>query len=376
MSLFAHVGSLLGTLIPFLFVLTIVVFFHEMGHFLVGRWCGVKVDAFSLGFGPELFARTDRKGTRWRIAAVPLGGYVKFHGDINAASAQSEALVSELPPEERKVTFAAQPVASRAAIVAAGPIANFLLAIVILTATFYIDGKPVLTPRIENVVAGSAADRAGFMPGDLIVAIDSTPIDSFSDMQRIVGASGDVPLTFKVQRGSSEVALNATPERKDVVGPFGTTRLGVLGVGTSSKPGDFRTDRLTLPQSVATAAGEIWFVVDRTGSYVGGLFMGRESAAQLSGPIRIAEVSGAVAKLGIGALLNWAAFLSISIGLINLVPVPLLDGGHLLYFAFEAIRGRPLSERAQEFGFKVGLAFVSLLMIFATYNDLARPMHP
>ena len=376
MSLFAHLGSLLGTLIPFLFVLTIVVFFHEMGHFLVGRWCGVKVDAFSLGFGPELFARTDRKGTRWRIAAIPLGGYVKFHGDVNAASAQSEARVGELAPEERKVTFAAQPVASRAAIVAAGPIANFLLAIVILTATFYVDGKPVLTPRIENVVAGSPADRAGFMPGDLIVAIDSTPIDSFSDMQRIVGASGDVPLTFKVRRGSSEVALSATPERKDVAGPFGTTRLGVLGVGTASKPGDFRTDRLTLPQSVATAAGEIWFVIDRTGSYVGGLFVGRESAAQLSGPIRIAEVSGAVAKLGIGALLNWAAFLSISIGLINLVPVPLLDGGHLLYFAFEAIRGRPMSEKAQELGFKMGLALVSLLMIFATYNDLARPMHP
>ena len=375
MSLFAHAGSVFGYLIPFLFVLTIVVFFHELGHFLVGRWCGVRVDAFSLGFGPELFAFTDRKGTRWRIAAIPLGGYVKFHGDANAASIQSEAATADMPADEKAVTFAAQNVAKRAAIVAAGPIANFLLAIVIFTGTFYVAGKPILQPRVQAVEAGSAAEKAGFQAGDVIRQIDSTPIDSFSDMQRIVSGSGDVPLTFRVERGGETVNLTATPERKDVTGPFGTSRMGVLGVSGSNDPADFKTQPLTLSQSFTTATSETWFIIDRTGSYIGGLFSGRESSAQLSGPIRIAEVSGKVAKIGIGALLNLAAILSISIGLINLVPVPLLDGGHLMYFAFEAVRGRPMSERAQEFGFRVGLALVSMLMIFATYNDVARLIH-
>ena len=375
MSLIVFLQSVLSYLVPFLFVLTTVVFFHELGHFLVGRWCGVKVDAFSLGFGPEIFARVDRKGTRWRLAAIPLGGYVKFHGDANAASVQSEAATAGMSQTERSVTFAAQNVGKRAAIVAAGPIANFILAIVIFTATFYVMGKPVLQPRVQTVVAGSAAERAGIQAGDVVEAIDQTAIESFGDMQRIVSASGDVPLVFQLGRAGHTVTLTATPERKDVSGPFGASRIGVLGVSASNDPADFKTQSLSLPQSFVTAASETWFVIDRTGSYLGGLFVGRETAAQLSGPIRIAEVSGEVAKVGVGALLNLAAILSISIGLINLVPVPLLDGGHLMYFAFEAVRGRPMSEKAQELGFKVGLALVSMLMLFATYNDLARLIH-
>lgn len=375
MSLFAHFGSLFGYVIPFLFVLTIVVFFHELGHFLVGRWCGVRVDVFSLGFGPELASFVDRKGTRWRIAAIPLGGYVKFHGDLNAASIQSEAVIAGMDAAERSVTFSAQAVWKRAAIVAAGPLANFILAIAIFSATFYVEGKPILMPRVQSVVPGSVADKAGFAPGDVVLSIDATPIDSFMDMQKIVSASSDVPLTFRVQRNGEAVTLTATPERKDVTGPFGTSRIGVLGVAASTNPTDFRTERMSLPRSVTTAASETWFVVERTGSYIGGLLVGRETTAQISGPIRIAEVSGEVAKSGIGALLNLAAILSISIGLINLVPVPLLDGGHLMYFAFEAVRGRPMSEKAQEFGFRIGLALVSMLMIFATYNDIARLAH-
>lgn len=375
MSLFAHFGSVFGYLIPFLFVLTIVVFFHELGHFLVGRWCGVQVDVFSLGFGPEVASFVDRKGTRWRLAAVPLGGYVKFHGDVNPASIQSETATAGMDPAEKAVTFSAQSVIKRAAIVAAGPIANFILAVVIFSSTFYVQGKPVLLPRVEAVVPGSAAEKAGFMPGDYVLSIDGTPVQSFADMQRIVSASGNVPLTIQVERNSAPVTLTATPERKDVVGPFGTSRIGVLGVSASSNPSDFKTERLNLPQAVSTAATETWFVIDRTASYIGGLFIGRETTAQISGPIRIAEVSGEVAKIGIGALLNLAAILSISIGLINLVPVPLLDGGHLMYFVFEAVRGRPMSEKAQEFGFRIGLAIVSMLMIFATYNDIARLVH-
>ena len=373
--IFGHLAALVSYVVPFLFVLTIVVFFHEMGHFLVGRWCGVKVDAFSLGFGKELAGFNDRHGTRWRIAAIPLGGYVKFHGDANAASAPASVDLAGMAPAERAMTFAAQPVWKRAAIVAAGPIANFLLAILIFSGSFYVSGRPILVPKVETVVADSAAARAGFQPGDVILAIDGTPINSFTDMQKVVSASSDVALHFEVQRGTTDVTLTATPERKDVHGPFGTSRIGVLGLTAAGKPEDWKTETFTAPAAVKAAVGETWFVVDRTVSYIGGLFVGRETASQISGPIRIAEVSGEVAKLGLGALLNLAAFLSVSIGFVNLLPVPLLDGGHLMYYLVEAARGRPMSERAQEIGFRFGLAIVSSLMIFATFNDLLRLVH-
>ena len=371
-----HVTSLFGYVIPFLFVLSIVVFFHELGHFLVGRWCGVKVDTFSLGFGKELVGFNDRHGTRWRIAAIPLGGYVKFHGDANAASApQTASSLGSMPEAERAVTFAAQTVWERAAIVLAGPVANFILAIAIFSCSFYFSGRPMLLPRVETVIADSAAAKAGLQAGDLVVAINDEKIDSFADMQKIVSASSEVPLSIEVERGTTDLKLVATPERRDVKGPFGSSRVGVLGITASNKPEDWKTEHFTLPGAIQAATGETWFVIDRTMSYIGGLFVGKETPAQISGPIRIAEVSGEVAKLGIGALINLAAFLSISIGFVNLLPIPLLDGGHLMYFGVEAARGRPMSERAQEFGFKIGLAIVSMLMIFATFNDLMRLVH-
>jgi regulator of sigma E protease len=373
MSFLGPVSSVLYTIVPFVFVMTVVVFFHEMGHFLVGRWCGVKVEAFSIGFGPELFARVDRHGTRWRIAAVPLGGYVKFHGDINAASAGPAP--ASLPDRELASTFGAQPLWERAAVVAAGPIANFLLALVILTGIFYIEGRSILLPRVASVQANSAAARAGFAPGDVVDAIDGRPVRSFVDMQKVVSGSSGVPLAFSVERGGQSVTLTATPERRDVKGPLGTSSIGVLGVASSSDPADVRTERMSFGAAVSEAAGDTWFVIDRTATYVGGLVVGREKPDQLSGPIGVAGVAGQVARVGIGPLFNLIAILSISIGLINLVPVPLLDGGHLLYFAFEALRGRPMSLGAQEFGFKVGLALVAMLMIFATYNDIAHITH-
>lgn len=372
---FGHLTSLPGYIVPFLFVLTIVVFFHELGHFLVGRWCGVKIDVFSLGFGRELAGFNDRHGTRWRLAMIPLGGYVKFHGDANAASAQSNALVDQMPAAERAVTFAAQPVWKRAAIVVAGPIANFILAIAIFSTSFYVSGREILTPRIEKVMPDSAAARAGFQSGDLVVAIDGLAIKSFGDMQKVVSSSSDHPLTFEVERGSTTVTLSGTPDRRDVKGPFGTSRIGVLGISASNKPEDWQTEHFTASEAVAAASGETWFVVDSTVRYIGGLAVGRETPSQISGPIRIAEVSGEVAKAGFGALINLAAFLSISIGFVNLLPIPLLDGGHLMYFLVEATRGRPMSERAQEIGFRFGLAIVSMLMIFATFNDVLRLVH-
>lgn len=372
MYILTHLWALAGYIIPFLFVLSLVVFFHELGHFLVGRWCGVKVDAFSLGFGPEIFGFDDRYGTHWRLAALPLGGYVKFHGDANGASVTDAAAAAVMPPQERAVSFFAQTVWKRAAIVAAGPIANFLLAIVIFTGIFYVNGRAILLPTVDSVATGSAAEVAGFQPGDLIVAIDGTKVDSFEDMQRIVQTASDTELVFTVDRGGKSIELVATPRRRDVVTAFGTTRVGILGVQSKGKPENWHIQHYGFVDSVKLAGSETWFVIARTGGYVKGLVAGTESTDQLSGPIRIAEVSGAMAKIGLGALLNLAAILSISVGLLNLFPIPLLDGGHLFYYAVEAVRGKAMNDKAQQFGFKVGLMLVTSLMIFATYNDVLR----
>lgn len=364
--------SLAWAIPAFIFVLSIVVFFHELGHFLVGRWCGVKVDVFSLGFGPELFAFTDRRGTRWRVAALPLGGYVKFHGDANGASVPDQDAVDRMPEQERRISFFAQPVWKRAAIVAAGPVANFLLAIVIFTGTIYAFGRDIMEPRIGIVRQGSAADVGGFKAGDLVLAIDDKQIRSFTDLTKIVSASAERQLTFQVDRGGKLTELRATPDRTDVKTPFGNHRVGRLGVQASATAADILHETYSFSESVTLAAAETWYVVERTGSYIGGLFVGKETVEQISGPLRIAEVSGAVAKIGFDALLGLVAVVSISIGLLNLVPIPLLDGGHLLFYAIEAVRGRPLSERSQEMGFRVGLAFVVMLMLFATTNDITH----
>ncbi len=372
MSMLTAVWSVAEYVLPFLFVLGLVVFFHELGHFLIGRWCGVKVEAFSLGFGPELFGFNDRYGTHWRVAALPLGGYVKFLGEANGASMAEEAALKALPPEERKASFSAQKVWRRAAIVAAGPVANFILAIVIFTGIFFIHGRSILLPIVESVAAGSAAEAAGFQPGDQIVSIDGAKIDSFEEMQRIVQTSSDTELNFTVDRGGKLVELTATPQRRDVTTPFGTTRVGVLGIQSKAKPENWHVQTYDLGESVKLAGSETWFVITRTGRYLAGLLAGQESADQLSGPIRIAEISGEMAKIGPAALLNLAAILSISVGLLNLLPVPLLDGGHLIYYGVEAMRGKAMNERAQQFGFKIGIMLVTSLMIFATYNDILR----
>jgi len=363
-------STFLSYLIPFLFVLTIVVFFHELGHFLVARACGVKVETFSIGFGPEVFAFFDRYGTRWRLAAVPLGGYVKFFGDADGASAPSPDLLASMSSAERRLSFHGQPLYNRAAIVIAGPMANFILAIVIFSSIFMLAGREVLLPRVSAVVAGEAADQAGFKPGDVIVSIDGKPINNWVEMQRIVQASAETPLTFVLRRDNKEISTIATPRQRDLETGFGKNRAGMLGVSASSLPQDWIKQEMGLKESLSAAFGETWFIISRTGSYVGGLFTGRETTEQISGPIRIAEVSGKVAKVGMMALLNLAAILSVSIGLINLVPIPMLDGGHLLFYFFEAIMGRPLSERTQELGFKVGIALVGALMLFATFNDI------
>lgn len=361
----------LSYLIPFLFVLTIVVFFHELGHFLVARLHRIRVLVFSLGFGPELLGYNDRTGTRWKLSAVPLGGYVKFFGDDNAASTPDQDALSQMSEAERRQAFPAQPVAARAAVVVAGPLANFILAILIFAGIFMFYGKQSTSARVDAVQPGSAAETAGFVPGDLVLSIDGRRIESFADMQRIVSTSAGEALQVEVDRGSRVVTLTATPALKEIKDNFGNVhRIGVLGITRSMAPGDVRYEKSGPITALRLGVEETWFVIERTLSYIGGVIVGREATDQLGGPIRIAQVSGQVASAGFVALLHLAAVLSVSIGLLNLFPVPLLDGGHLLFYGIEAVRGKPLSERAQELGFRIGFAIVVMLMIFATFNDI------
>jgi regulator of sigma E protease len=362
-------------IIPFLIVLTIVVFFHEFGHFLVARWCGVKVVTFSIGFGPELFGFNDRHDTRWKVCAIPLGGYVKFFGDENAASVPDQAAAAAMSEPERKVSFVHQPVPKRAAIVVAGPVANFILSIVIFAGIFMSFGRQVMPARVDEVQPGSAAAAAGLMPGDLIVAIDGRAINSFTDMQRIVAGSSGRTLTLTIDRGGVREDVKAAPTARGFCN-------AVLGISKRSTDIKFETE--SPPAALALGVQETYFVIERSLCFVTGVLVGRESANQLGGPIRIAEVAGDAWKSGLDSggiataiayLLNLSAFLSASIGLLNLFPIPLLDGGHLLFYAIEALRGRPLSERAQEVGFRIGLAIVVMLMIFAAYNDISGILH-
>jgi len=359
--------------LPFVLILSVVVFFHELGHYLVGRWCGVKIDAFSLGFGPELFARVDSRGTRWRVAMLPLGGYVKFHGDANVSSAPDFASIDQMPVGERRQTLAGQPVQNRAAIVAAGPIANFLLAIVIFTAMFAFFGRYTVAPRVGGIEAASPAEAAGFKKGDLIKTTNGETVASFDDLHTAIAASTGLPMQFTIERDGADVTIEATPTIALVdMAPFGKRRVGRLGLYPSKDPVDKRFETCSLPVCVVWSVEETWSTVKQTGAYITGLAAGRESADQISGLIGVAQVAGIVAKISLIALFNLAALFSVSVGLMNLFPIPLLDGGHLLFYAIEAVRGRPLSERVQEIGLRVGIALVAMLVIFTTSHDILR----
>jgi regulator of sigma E protease len=357
--------------VPFLFVLTVVVFFHELGHFLVARWCGVRVLVFSIGFGRELVGFFDRHGTRWKIAAIPLGGYVKFFGDENAASVPDRASIAAMSDTERGESFFHQSLAKRSAIVAAGPIANFLLAIVIFAAVFAVYGRPDNVARVDVVEANSAAAAAGFRPGDLVVAIDDQPIKSFIDMQRVVRGRADQRIAVTIERDGQRLTLTAVPTLKEFTDSFGKThRYGILGIHGPK-------DRIKVGpiEAIGYGAEETWSIIDETFSYLYRMVTGRESADQLGGPVGIALMSSEAAKLGFDVLLRWVGAISVSIGLLNLFPIPLLDGGHLLFYGLEGVRGRPLSERTLENAFRIGFAIVLMLLVFATYNDIPRLIH-
>jgi regulator of sigma E protease len=489
--------------VPFILILSLIVSIHELGHYLVGRWCGVKIDAFSLGFGPELWARVDSHGTRWRVGALPLGGYVKFHGDANVASvegrasqslipanpsniqlisppqlttgkllspvassraitfaspngvalplnvpgllvvpsnvevdggyaefqAETAAIMREVcgrtvtaadifaaaqalerayatkgylsvrvavPPQrvadgetlhmtvvdgivpstdviDRSLTLAGQPLRNRAAIVAAGPIANFLLAFVIFAGMFMAFGRVEHLARIGRVEASSPAAAAGFQAGDVVKSINGQPINSFEALQESTLMSTGLPMNFVVDRDGRAVELTATPKITVVdQGVFGKRRMGHLGLASSANPNDVRIERCGLLTCAAWGAQQEWFIVKATGTYIVGIFAGRESTDQMSGLIGAAQMAGEMAKISFWELFSLAAWFSVSVGLMNLLPVPLLDGGHLAFYAFEGLRGRPLSERAQEIGLRIGIALVALLVVFTTSHDILR----
>jgi regulator of sigma E protease len=362
--------------IPFIVILGVVVFIHELGHFLVGRWCGVGVKAFSIGFGPELAGFTDRRGTRWKVCAIPLGGYVKFAGDANAASVPDFESARTMTEAERAESFILKPLHKRAAVVVAGPVANFLLAIAIFAISFMVLGRMVQEPSIGGVQPGSAAERAGIMAGDVIRSINGENTPSFDAVQRIVSSNAGQSLTMTVERAGRPVQLTATPELRELSSVFGKYKAGILGVQANPDPAFRHYETYGPIEAVWLGTKESWRIVDSTFEYLGRVFVGRESADQISGLPGIVNASGQAAKLGLGAMLMLTAVLSVSIGLINLFPVPLLDGGHLMFYAIEAVAGRPLSEKTQEIGFRIGFALVVMLMLFATWNDIVRLTAP
>lgn len=352
----------------FLVVLTVLVFVHELGHYLSARRNGVKVQIFSIGFGPELVGWTDRAGTRWKLSLIPIGGYVKMFGDADVASMPGE-MVEDMTEAEKGVSFFHKRLMQRVEIVAAGPAANFLFAIVVLSGFFMTVGQPFTPADIGEIVPGSAAERAGLQPKDTIVAIDGKPIERFEDIQQIVGLDAGEALQLTVRRDGQSLTLSATPsieEEKDIFGNVHRIgRLGIKRTGTEF----VRRDPVS---AVWRSVGETWNIAAGTLQAAGQMVMGRRTADELGGPIAIAQMSGVVARVGFVDLIRFMALLSVNLGLINLFPIPILDGGHLLFYAAEAIRGRPLGQRAQEYGFRVGLALVLTLMIFVTWNDLVH----
>jgi regulator of sigma E protease len=350
--------------VPFLVILSVVVFVHEFGHYFVARRNGVRVDVFSIGFGPELFGFNDRAGTRWKFSALPLGGYVKMRGDADPTSSTIDLKAWPEPD-----SFPAKSVLQRMAIVVAGPFANFLFAIVVLGLLFATVGRPVTPAEVGEVQAGSAAAAVGLQPGDRIVAVDGEPIASFEDLQGVVRDSPGKTLTFTIERAGRTLDLKITPRETEITDRFGQVhRIGLIGVSRSGV--EFQRTNPLL--AVVDGGRETFHLIGGTLSALGEMIIGSRSTEELGGPLRIAQMSGEIAQEGAVPLIWFTAVLSINLGLINLFPIPMLDGGHLVLYAIEGVRGRPLNERSQEMAFRFGLVLVLTLMVFATWNDLVH----
>jgi regulator of sigma E protease len=393
MLTFVH--SALTYILPFLFVLTLVVTVHELGHFLAAKSFGVAIDRFAIGFGRSIAAWTDRSGVEWCIGWAPLGGYVRFSGDENAASVPDEKDLATLRREIESREGAAavsryfqfKPIWQRAVVTAAGPFANFGLAIVLFAALLFAFGKPITPARVDVVTPGSAAERAGFKAGDVVLKAAGQKIESFFDLKQIVAMRANAPTAFEIDRSGQILEIEATPVRQSSTDQFGgIQKVGALGLQNSPRPGDLTIKHYGLVAALAGGVQRTVGVLNTTVYYLGRLVQGQESADQLGGPLRIAQASGQVAHAGaegapdaglkfLGAfvaLLELAAVLSVGIGFMNLLPVPVLDGGHLLFYAYEAVARRPLAAKVQAAGYRVGLALLLGLMLFATWNDLQQ----
>jgi regulator of sigma E protease len=348
------------TLASFALVLGVLVSFHELGHYAAARWAGVRVEAFSVGFGPALKTWIDRRGTAWKICVLPLGGYVKMYG--MSPDSRAEALAAGEPFHAAEA-YICKPVGHRAIIAAAGPVANFLLAIVLFGALLGTVGREVPLPVVGTVVADTAAAKAGLLPGDTIRAVDGTPIATFLDLRRIVAESAERDLTLAVHRGSADLTVPV-----HIVASGGLHSVGRLGV-TSGK---FATERVGPIGAVVGGFTQTWDMVAQTVVGLANIVSTGQGAADLGGPIMIAHLSGQVAQLGVASLVTFIALLSVNLGLVNLLPIPVLDGGHLMFYAAEALRGRPVPPRAQEYGYRVGVALIACVFVFVSWNDLVR----
>jgi regulator of sigma E protease len=374
-ALHSMTGLIGGYIVPFILVLSVLVFVHEMGHYLAGRLSGIRILAFSVGFGPELIGRTDKHGTRWKLSAIPLGGYVKFYGDEDVSSRPDFAGIQAMSDAEREQSFLGARLWKRAVTVAAGPIANFLLAIAIFAVLFSIYGKPISDPVVFKVQPNSAAEKAGILPGDRFLKVGGNSVETFSDLQRYVSMRPGIQIDATVERDGKPVELHLTPISTEITDRFGNKmEIGLIGVVSTAEAGNFRYEKLNPIQAVGEGALQSWHIVTGTFDYLSNMITGRMKADQLGGPIRVAQASGEMASIGFSAVLQLAAVLSVSIGLLNLMPVPVLDGGHLVFYAIEAVRGRPVGSAAQEIAFRIGFAMVLSLMVFATWNDIARLM--
>lgn len=356
----------LFTVFAFLLVLGPLVFVHEYGHYIVGRWCGVKADTFSIGFGRKILGWTDKRGTEWKIGWLPLGGYVQFAGDRDAVS-QPDAEWQKLPETERSHSFPAQPVWKRTLIVLAGPVTNFLFAILILAGFAWISGTPTTPPVAGSVMEGSAAAAAGIREGDRIVSIDGRTMEVFTDIPMAVAHRPGEAMDVRIERGGAEETLRLTPRLVKEQDRFGNSfERGVIGIAA----GEVVFEKVSLVEAPLIGFKQTAQIVRQTGEVLGQLLTGNRSVKDLSGPLNIAKVSGEAASLGIASLIFLIALISINLGFINLLPLPMLDGGHLLFYGYEAIRRRPAPARVQEWAFRFGFAAVVTLMLVVTFNDL------
>ncbi len=363
---------ILQNFFSFLAIISLIVFVHEFGHFIVARLCGVKVETFSLGFGKELFGRTDKKGTRWKFCILPIGGYVKMYGDKNAASVPDLQEMEKMTPQEKKQSFVFKNVYQRFAVVAAGPVANFVFAIFIFTFLFKSNGLNTVLPVIDEVVKDGAAFTSGLKKDDEVIAIDDKKISDFNDIRQIVTSSANHELAFKIKRQEQELIIKVTPQyqtSKDIFGDeVKTPMLGISASKISHKD-------LNIAQAFVQANVETYKITLAIFDSVGQLITGKRSVKELGGPIKIAQYSGKTVDMGIAMVAWFMAMISINLGAMNLLPVPMLDGGHLVFYIFEMIAKKPLTQKTQQISFQIGMALLLTLMLFTTFNDIYNIFH-